>query len=183
MVDERAARAAAVVHRVLKMDPTTLLGLVVACAPLIDPITAHALVATESALNPHAIGVVAGSLERQPRTRGEALTTAATLQARGMDFSVGLAQINVRNVRRLGLSLENAFDPCVNLQAMQTVLADCYGRAPASKRAPQRALRQALSCYYSGNFERGFRDGYVQRVLRAATRLPAPSPSHRQEFP
>jgi type IV secretion system protein VirB1 len=32
----------------------------------------------------------------------------------------------------------------------------------------QPRLRAALSCYYSGNFESGFRDGYVDRVLGAA---------------
>jgi type IV secretion system protein VirB1 len=32
----------------------------------------------------------------------------------------------------------------------------------------QTALRQALSCYYSGNFATGFRHGYVRKVVAAA---------------
>lgn len=61
------------------MDPSTLLILLLSCAPLVDPGTAQALVAVESSLNPHAIGVVGGTLERQPRNQREALVTAQAL--------------------------------------------------------------------------------------------------------
>ena len=148
------------------MDATTFSGLVLACAPLVHPGTAQALVTVESSFNPHAIGVVGGVLERQPRNRAEALATATQLQAKGWNFSVGLAQINVRNFQRLGLTTATAFDPCENLRAMQAVLGECFERsAPAAQ--PQTALRLALSCYYSGNFVTGFRHGYVQRVALA----------------
>ena len=148
------------------MDITTFSGLVLACAPLVHPGTAQALVTVESGFNPHAIGVVGGALERQPRNRAEALATASQLQVKGWNFSVGLAQINVHNFERLGLTAATAFDPCRNLRAMQAVLGECFDRsAPAAQ--PQTALRQALSCYYSGNFVTGFRHGYVQRVASA----------------
>lgn len=149
--------------------------LLLACAPLVAPATAAALVQTESGGNPHAIGVVDGYLVRQPRNKAEALATARSLQAQGMDYSVGLAQINRRNFARLGLTLDSAFEPCANLTAMQAVLGECFGRARSTPPTPsseqtseQTALRMALSCYYSGNFQRGFRDGYVQRVLAAS---------------
>jgi type IV secretion system protein VirB1 len=150
-----------------------------ACAPQVDAGTAHALVAVESSANPHAIGVVGGALERQPRDRAEALATAKALAATGWNFSVGLAQINVRNLDRLGLSLDSAFEPCTNLAAMQTILTECYERAasprpPAAPLSEQRTLRQALSCYYSGNFTTGFDRGYVRRVAQAASRRPDP---------
>jgi type IV secretion system protein VirB1 len=154
--------------------------LLLACAPLVAPATAAALVHTESGGNPQAIGVVDGHLVRQPRNKAEALVTARSLQAQGIDYSVGLAQINRRNFARLGLTLDSAFEPCANLTAMQAVLGECFERArvrqsnpsippaPSNEQASQQtALRMALSCYYSGNFQRGFRDGYVQRVLAA----------------
>ena len=158
------------------MDDNTFSALASACAPSVHATTAHALVAVESSFNPHAIGVVGGTLERQPRNRAEALATAAALQTKGWNYSVGLAQINVRNFERLGMTADTAFDPCDNLRAMQTVLTECFERssAKASKAvsaasdAPQASLRQALSCYYSGNFVTGFRHGYVQRVVRVA---------------
>jgi type IV secretion system protein VirB1 len=147
------------------MNLTTFVALASACAPAVHPATALALVGVESSYNPHAIGVVGGALLRQPRQKAEALATARALQAGGWDFSLGLAQINVRNLERLGLTLETALEPCANLGAMQVVLADCHDRATTSD--PQRALRQALSCYYSGDLATGFRHGYVQRVARA----------------
>ena len=149
------------------MDQATLLALLLACAPQVDPATARALVAVESSANPHAIGVVGGALVRQPRHRAEAIATARDLRASGWNFSVGLAQINVGNFERLGLSIEAAFEPCANLAAMQSVLTACFDRAPGLSIAEQLALRQALSCYYSGNFTTGFRHGYVGRVIAA----------------
>src|SRR5688572_24229347 len=149
------------------MDAHTFGSLVALCAPLVDPITARALVQVESGFNPHAIGVVAGSLLRQPSYHAEALATARMLQQAGWNFSVGLAQINVGNFARLGLTLDQAFDPCTNLAAMQSVLAECSSRIRRDE-MPQRALRQTLSCYYSGNFVTGFSHGYVRRVVHAA---------------
>jgi type IV secretion system protein VirB1 len=153
------------------MDATALLPLLAVCAPLVDTTTATALIAVESSSNPHAIGVVGGRLLRQPAHRAQALATARALAAQGWNFSVGLGQINVRNFGRLGLDLESAFDPCTNLRAMQAVLVECFGRTASSSMpdgaATQRRLRQALSCYYAGDFTTGFRDGYVRRVANA----------------
>jgi type IV secretion system protein VirB1 len=147
------------------MDANTFLTLAAACAPLVHPATASALVSVESAFNAHAIGVVGGALERQPRTRAEAVATAHSLEANGWNYSVGLAQINARNFGRLGLDPTTALDPCRNLAAMQVVLTECLQRYSGTV---QGALRSALSCYYSGNAVAGFRHGYVQRVVSTA---------------
>lgn len=176
------------------MDSTTLIALLLACAPQVDVQTAQALVGVESAGNAHAIGVVGASLLRQPRSRAEALATARALSDQGLGYSVGLAQINVRNFSRLGLNLRSAFEPCSNLGAMQTLLVDCFDRAPApgdTRQATQRRLRQALSCYYSGNYRTGFLHGYVDRVVRQvhlarpadplATPLSPPFPANPKE--
>jgi type IV secretion system protein VirB1 len=149
------------------MDALAFATLVTACAPLVHPATAHALVSVESAFNPNAIGVVSGALERQPGNAKEAVATAVALKAQTRSFSVGLAQINIANFERLGLTIPEAFDACRNLTAMQTILGECFERA-GSDGAPQRTLRRALSCYYSGNFTTGFRHGYVARVVAAA---------------
>lgn len=153
------------------MEASTFASLALACAPQVHLTTTHALVAVESAFNPWAIGVVGGSLRRQPRHRTEALATAQALQVTGRNFSVGLGQINLGNFQRLGLTLESAFEPCTNLAAMQAVLSECFERAQRKSSrasAEQAALRVALSCYYSGNFTTGFRHGYVRKVVAAA---------------
>ena len=163
------------------MDASVFLTLTLACAPQVHTDTARALVSVESAFNPWAIGVVGGALVRQPRNHAEALATARALQAAGWNFSVGLGQINVGNFDRLGLTVESAFEPCANLAAMQTVLAECFDRASgsAAKAADQLALRQALSCYYSGNFATGFRHGYVRKVVVAARAVPTAQPKEK----
>jgi type IV secretion system protein VirB1 len=152
------------------MDAFVLSALLASCAPQVDPGTATALIEVESARNPHAIGVVGGTLAHQPSTRPQALATAHALQASGWDFSVGLAQINQRNFTRLGLTLDTAFDPCSNLGAMQAMLVECFDRTSASRRSEQR-LRDALSCYYSGNFSTGWRHGYVRKVVQTSNNL------------
>jgi type IV secretion system protein VirB1 len=145
----------------------TFLALALACAPQVHPDTARAIARVESSFNPYAIGVVGGALDRQPRTRAEALATIDALHAAGWNYSVGIGQINVSNFARLGLTPRDALDPCISLTAMQSVLGECYARAVSSN-AGQTALRFALSCYYSGNFTTGVRHGYVRKVVLAS---------------
>lgn len=144
------------------------------CAPDIHPTTVMALVRVESAGNPFAIGVVGGALIRQPVNKEEAVATAAELERTGINYSVGLAQINRSNFARLGLTAEAAFDACRNLAAASVILRECYVRAEAAFGPGGGSLEAALSCYYSGNFQRGFvpegsNGSYVERVVRAAS--------------
>lgn len=160
------------------MTPVDFNTLAQQCAPGIHPTTLQAVVRTESGFNPFAIGVVGGRLVRQPQNREEAVATVKALDAVGWNYSMGLAQVNRSNLSRYGMDANAAFDPCANLRAGSAILADCYGRASARMGAGQDALRAAFSCYYSGNFQRGFvRDAgtasYVQRVV--ANVLPASS--------
>ena len=62
-----------------------LAALVLACAPLVAPDTARALIQVESAGNPCAIGVVGGSLVRQPASLPAA--TAMSLLTLGVAAS------------------------------------------------------------------------------------------------
>ncbi|CAG4913471.1 lytic transglycosylase domain-containing protein [Paraburkholderia gardini] len=135
------------------------------CAPRVSPATMVAIVRTESSFNPYAIGVVHGRLLRQPASLEEAKATVRALDAGGWDYSVGLAQVNRANWSRYGMSVQNAFDPCLNLAAGAAILQDCYAQARKSRPEVQGALRAGLSCYASGDFATGYRTGYVQRVV------------------
>lgn len=116
------------------------------------------VVRVESSFNPYAIGVVGGHLVRQPRNLPEALATARMLEQRGYNFSLGLAQVNRKNLDKYGLdSYEKAFQACPNLQAGSRILAECYSRSNGS-------WPKSFSCYYSGDFKTGFRHGYVQKI-------------------
>lgn len=148
------------------------------CAPNVASATLRAMATVESSLNPHAIGVVNGRLARQPRNLLEAISTVLTLQQQGTRFSAGLIQIYVKNWPAYQLDHESVFDPCANMRAAAGILTDCFKRASGRTQAPQMALRNALSCYYSNNFVTGFQHGYVQRVVAAAlaatSAVPAP---------
>jgi type IV secretion system protein VirB1 len=143
-----------------------LAALVLSCAPLVAPDTARAVISVESGGNPYAIGVVGGALVQQPRTLAEAVATVEALEAAGWNYSVGLGQINKRNFERYGLTATSAFDGCANLKALQGILGECFARA-THKQGTQAALRDAFSCYYSGNFVTGHKHGYVNKVLAA----------------
>lgn len=151
------------------LDLATFLTLATSCAPAVAPTTLLAVAQVESGLNPLAIGVN-GPAPSRPRARSteEAVRQAEALIATGRDVDLGLAQINVRNLARLGLTVPDAFDPCRNLQASARVLAEGYQRALPSAGAGQAALRTALSIYNTGHPERGFRNGYVAKVLARA---------------
>jgi type IV secretion system protein VirB1 len=152
------------------------------CAPDVHPTTLKGVVRTESAGNPFVIGVVGGRLARQPRNLAEAVATARELEQQGFNFSMGLGQVNRYNLAKYGERYETIFEPCRNLKAGSAILRDCYQRARARIPDDQQALRAAFSCYYSGNFTRGFRPdragqrSYVQKVVANATDTAEPIP-------
>ena len=134
----------------------------------VPDVVMQSIVHVESANNPYAIGVVGDRLVRQPRTLQEATATAKRLQQLGRNFSVGLAQVNLSNLPKMGItSWPAAFDRCTNLGAGARIFSECYGRSGSS-------IGKALSCYYSGNFVTGYSHGYVQKVLARLNQL-APS--------
>jgi type IV secretion system protein VirB1 len=125
------------------------------------------VVQVESGANPFAIGVVGGRLVRQPASLEEARATVQMLDESGYDYSLGVAQVNRRNLGRYGLdTYEKAFDGCTNLAAGAQILAECYGRSGND-------WGKAFSCYYSGDFVTGYRDGYVQKVYASMQAEPS----------
>ena len=159
-----------------------LMTVIALCAPQVHPSTMVALVHHESRANPYAIGINKGArLDKQAKSRDEAIKIVKDLIAKGIDFDAGLGQINVRNWNWLQLKPETVFEPCTNLRAAQTVLIDCYVRAAANYPHGQPALQAALSCYNTGNFTAGKRNGYVHRVYAAANQKVPPIGGHDQQ--
>ncbi len=144
-----------------------ILALASQCAPNVAPQTVAAIVQTESHGRPFALNVNGGS---QPPVQTNAASAAATAQryiAAGYSVDLGLGQINSRNMRWLGLTWETVFDPCTNVAALGRVITQNYNAAIAG-RDPQSALRVALSLYNTGSSSRGFRNGYVAKVVSNA---------------
>ncbi len=169
-------------HAQTPAQPLPFEKLAAECAPDVHPTTLKGVVSTESAWNPYAIGVVGGHLDRQPRSLAEAVATARELERQGFNFSMGLGQVNRYNLSKYGETYETVFEPCRNLKAGSAILKDCFQRAKTQIGDDQQALRAAFSCYYSGNFTRGFRPdkagqpSYVQKVVANATGAAQPIP-------
>lgn len=139
-----------------------------ACATAVQPATMHALVMTESAYNPYAIAIVNGDpLKKQPQTRAEAEQIIDDLEAKGINYSVGLGQVNKQNFVKYNTTGKDLLDYCENLNISSQILQQCY------RYSPNKSVAEALSCYYAGNFSYGFvkekvgkgYTAYVERII------------------
>ena len=132
----------------------------------VSPITLEAVIRVESGGNPLAFNVnhLAGP-QPHPATVAEAATVARSYIAHGYNVDLGLMQVNSRNLVALGYTVEQVLDPCTNIRAGGTILAADYGRAAQQIGAGQPALLAALSAYNTGDFARGFANGYVARYV------------------
>lgn len=144
-----------------------------ACAPAVDLTTLLAVIAVESDGEPLAVNINRGPRVR-PRTVEDAVAVAEAAIAAGYSVDLGLMQVNSRNLDLLGTTVVRMFDPCANVRAGAALLADAYAAAARAYGDGQPALRAALSAYNTGDFTRGFANGYVARYYRdGAGALPA----------
>lgn len=134
-----------------------------------------AIVKTESGFKPFSIGVNKSEVKliRQPANKQEAVTTAKWLISNGYNIDMGMAQINSANMKWLGVSIDDLFDPCKNVAAGAKILLNNYIDAFKRIGEPQDALRAALSSYNTGNATAGIKNGYVAKVTAASVTVPA----------
>ncbi|MBV8401894.1 MAG: lytic transglycosylase domain-containing protein [Acetobacteraceae bacterium] len=118
------------------MIPAALL----ACALNVHPVTLEAVIRVESGGRADAVN------HNRDGTR---------------DF--GLMQVNERHLREFGVTVQEVMDPCTNVRIGGAILAANYARAVQTYGEGQRALQAALSAYNTGDFARGFANGYVAR--------------------
>jgi type IV secretion system protein VirB1 len=143
------------------------------CAPWVAPTTMRAVLQTESAMRPLAIGTVIRrgaetfTLQRQPRSRLEAEAWARWLLIHGYRFDAGIAQVHSTNFAAVGLTPQSAFETCASIAAGGAILTRNYLRAAQRLGPGQAAIRAALSAYNTGSFTAGLHNGYVARVERA----------------
>lgn len=164
------------------MIPTAeFLQLAEACARPVPAATLLAIARTESALNPWALSLnrprqVARAvgldgearLARQPKSKAEAVRWAQHLEARGLTVSIGLLQINSEELRRFGIPIAAAIEPCTNLKLGALLLSYHYRAAGRTGDVAQVPLAEALSRYNSGDPTMGVHSGYVGKVFGAA---------------
>ncbi|EME8622781.1 lytic transglycosylase domain-containing protein [Salmonella enterica] len=181
------------------------LDMMMACAPNVAPATIEKIIQVESAGNPLALNVnVKWVIERdekgqpimvmgkdgQPepkrrkvvfqypievKTKQDAVTVAYAAIAAGFNVDMSYMQVNSNNLSALGYSVEDMFDDCKNLAAGAAVLSAFYARALKQNPQPQTALRAALSAYNTGDFNKGYLNGYLARygIGNPAVSVPA----------
>jgi type IV secretion system protein VirB1 len=140
------------------------LDLIHQCAPSVAPPTIAAIIQVESGGNPFALGIN-GSVKRLPRPTNahEAAGQARYYLSLGYSVDLGLMQINSNNLPGLGYTIEQVLDPCNNLKAGSRILTRGYAGAAKRYGHGQTALKAALSAYNTGNYEQGFKNGYVAK--------------------
>jgi len=151
------------------IDILTAAALAAQCAPSVAPQTLLSVVRVESGFDPLVIGVNGRPhVQLHPASTADAIAAAERYMARGASIDLGLGQINSRNLSSLGLSVADAFDPCLNLAAAAQMIVAGYQRSTPQPGLEQAALRTSFSFYNTGDPVRGFRNGYVAKVTAAA---------------
>ncbi len=105
----------------------------------LPPVLVAAVVDVESAGNPLAIGVNTKAVKApKPKTKEEAITHAVELWQRGVNFDVGLGQINRVNIKKHRIDIAALFDPCVNVHWVSYFLYDRFQKYGAKWTAVER---------------------------------------------
>ncbi len=150
--------------------------LILACAPSVAPVTIQEVIRVESGGNPHAVNVNvkngASFKYKKPATKKHAIAVANAAIAAGHTVDMGYMQINSANLKKLGYTVPEMFNPCKNLKAGAHILTTAYIEALPRHSNEQAALRAALSRYNTGSFRRGFENGYVDRYLDNVPKRP-----------
>jgi hypothetical protein len=97
----------------------------------LNPKLLYAIARVESNFNPYAINVNKDGRslkEYYPEHKWEAKKVLHYLIENGYNFDVGIAQINVVNIRRWGLDPYQLLDPCTNLDVSARLLKELINR-------------------------------------------------------
>ncbi|NEI74670.1 transglycosylase SLT domain-containing protein [Rhizobium lusitanum] len=143
------------------------------CAPMVQVEMLAGVVSLESKFLPFAIRINSGEpLPSQPSTKAEAIELATSLIADHQDIQIGLGGIGTEELRKLNLSVSDAFDPCQNLKATATLLDGYYRLALHAGAGPAQAEKVMLQSYYGRDDPSvGAMIKYDEQVRREAKRL------------
>ena len=153
--------------------PIAFLDLAQTCAPFVASETLAGVVSLESRFAPFNIRINSGRpLKSQPASKAEAIEIATSLVAEHHHIQLGLGGIGLEELQKLKLSLADAFDPCLNLQATGTLLDGYYRLAVKAGADPARAEQVMLQSYYGRDDPSvGAMVNYDDQVRREIKRL------------
>lgn len=153
--------------------PIVFVDLAQTCAPFVASETLASVVSLESRFAPFNIRINSGRpLKAQPASKAEAIEIATSLVAEHHDIQLGLGGIGVEELQKMKLSISDAFDPCLNLQATATLLDGYYRLAVKAGADPARAEQVMLQSFYGRDDPSvGAMVNYDDQVRREIKRL------------
>lgn len=153
--------------------PVAFIDLAQTCAPSVAVETLAGVVSLESRFVSYAIRINSGMpLAKQPTSKAEAIETASILAAKHHDIQLGLGGVGIEELKKLKLSISDAFDPCLNLQATATLLDGYYRLAIRAGADPGKAVQVMLQSYYGRDDPSvGAMANYDEQVRRESKRL------------
>lgn len=144
------------------------------CQDLVQPKIIHAIIKNESSFNTTAIAIVGSKKNSTINDLKTAKEKMEKLLVDNKNFSVGLMQVNKFNFNRYNITSDNAFNACKNIKVGASIFNQCYLLAKNKyiDASVSDLNNYAYSCYYSGNFKRGFKvdsdyglkTSYVERI-------------------
>lgn len=136
------------------------------CGPKVEPSTSQAIIKVESGGYPYVIGDNTDHKSYKLNSKEAAVNLAASLLSKNHNIDMGLMQINSIHLKPMGLTLDKVFDPCQNIKAGTTILADFYKQHDRPGADKVVVLYKALSAYNTGSAWKG--EGYINKILHAA---------------
>lgn len=166
----------------MNLSAAVLATLLSQCAPNVSPVTAMAVIQTESGGNPYVVANVSDGVSKAFEDEKSAIAYVNDLSRHGKTYSAGLMQVYSKNFSAYQVDNSTIFNPCTNIKAGAKILTENYESQKGGD--VQKNLRKSLSMYYSGNETRGFKKekqydntSYVERVEKKAYAVPALKPS------
>lgn len=111
--------------RNLRISGLTFSKLVKTCAPDLSEATAYVLAKELSDLHPWSVGVIGGSVIASDSPKG-AFVLLDALHKKGKSVSIGLFQLSETVLRTMGVTAEDAIDPCRNISLFSDFLMSRY---------------------------------------------------------
>ena len=129
------------------MDPATFIALIERCAPNSPAAPLAAIVRQASEFEPLVIRTeTTNPVVIQATSKAEAVQLATELVIAGHRVRIGLAQIDTRDLTRLGFSLAEGFESCAHIRAAARLLAEDPSRLklnPSSAKGRVSAVKTA----------------------------------------
>lgn len=130
------------------LSPVAIATWISFCIPWAEPRLAAALVEAGSGGEPFVITEANGS-PFKTATYAEAVRYARQLKPSG-EVYLGLAQVPLSALNRMGLGPEHALDKCGSLELGYTLFLDAYAQAGKTEKSPWKTVSVAYSIYRDG---------------------------------